>query len=127
MASPPAALIIRAVSSPPATTMSDTATFAPSLARATAVARPMPDPPPVTNAIFPCTTPAILDLLNERITWKLFSCTCKQRAVKEQQRQCCDLRGALMTRPCQRERRHQTFQRWYPGLRREAGALQEAA
>jgi len=29
-----------------------------------------------------------------------------------------------MTRPCQRERRHQTFQRWYPGLRREAGELQ---
>src|SRR5262245_27912366 len=63
-ASPPASRIRRTVSSPPATTMSDTATFAPSLARASDAARPMPDPPPVTNTIFPCTNPAILDLLH---------------------------------------------------------------
>src|SRR5262245_34662890 len=63
MASPPAALISRTVSSPPSTTTSATTTLAPSRAKVRAVARPIPDPPPVTNAILPSTSPAIVSLL----------------------------------------------------------------
>src|SRR5437773_2228941 len=62
-ASPPAALMSRTVSSPPSTTTSATTTFAPSRAKVRAVARPIPDPPPVTNAILPSTSPAIVYLL----------------------------------------------------------------
>jgi len=43
----------------PSVERSETATRAPSRAIATAVARPMPDPPPVTNATFPSSMPVM--------------------------------------------------------------------
>ena len=52
-ARPSAPAMARTVSSPPARSMSATATVAPSAANATAVARPMPDDAPVTSATFP--------------------------------------------------------------------------
>src|SRR5215472_5797397 len=56
---PPAELINATVASMPSLERSDTATRAPSLATASAVARPMPDPPPVTNATLPSSMPAM--------------------------------------------------------------------
>ena len=49
-----------AVSRPPATAMSATTTRAPSRAKASAVARPMPDPPPVTSATLPSNCPTTM-------------------------------------------------------------------
>src|SRR5215813_12214211 len=63
MASPPAAVMSRTVSSPSGTWTSATTTLAPSRAKICAVARPMPELPPVTNATFPVTRPAIRFLL----------------------------------------------------------------
>src|SRR4029453_2047102 len=60
-ASPLASSIIRTVASPPSTARSaTTTTLASSRAKARAVARPMPDPPPVTNATFPSKRPDML-------------------------------------------------------------------
>src|ERR1039458_2849894 len=50
IASPPALVIRRTVSSAPAALMSTTDTLAPSRAKSTAVARPMPEPAPVIRA-----------------------------------------------------------------------------
>jgi hypothetical protein len=47
--SPPRSFNICTVYSPPAVEISAITTFAPSRAKATADARPMPEPPPVTN------------------------------------------------------------------------------
>jgi len=52
-ARPPAASIARAVSSTRARRCPDTVTAAPSRARRSAIARPMPEPAPVTIAAFP--------------------------------------------------------------------------
>src|ERR1043166_254961 len=53
MACPPASEILRAVASPSLTLTSDTATLAPSCARAIADVRPKPEAPPVTKATLP--------------------------------------------------------------------------
>src|SRR6185312_1806791 len=60
---PPMPLIMATVPSRPSFERSDTATRAPSRAIATAVARPMPDAPPVTNATLPSRMPAMKDSL----------------------------------------------------------------
>src|ERR1700730_3488401 len=52
-ARPPALSIIRTVSRAPASLRSAASTEAPSAARRTAVARPIPDPPPVMTAVLP--------------------------------------------------------------------------
>ncbi len=56
IAVPPASWIMPTVSLPPASSMSATTTDAPSAANASAVARPIPEPAPVTTATFPCTS-----------------------------------------------------------------------
>ncbi len=53
MASPPASRIASTVALPPVASMSDTTTFKPRAAKATAAARPMPLPAPVTKATVP--------------------------------------------------------------------------
>src|SRR5215475_444637 len=53
---PPAAAIFCTVSRPPASSRSQTSTRAPSLAKSSAVARPIPDAAPVTSALFPSTS-----------------------------------------------------------------------
>src|ERR1051325_9924651 len=53
LAVPPAFWIIATVSSPRSVFRLPITTFAPSRAKASAVARPMPDPPPVTSATLP--------------------------------------------------------------------------
>src|SRR6266436_1632941 len=40
-------------------------TLAPSRARSIEVARPMPEPPPVTSTIFPCSSPAMIEILRD--------------------------------------------------------------
>src|SRR5262245_7503218 len=57
IARPPAASTSRTVSSPPAASTSATVTAAPSRAKPSAVARPMPAPPPVTSATLPSRSP----------------------------------------------------------------------
>src|SRR3990172_4967706 len=71
---PPASSRSRTVSRPPASSTSATATAAPASARAMAVARPMPEPPPVTRATLPARsfTPALLAL-------GACACGCPQR------------------------------------------------
>ena len=49
-ARPPASVINETVLRPPSELMSATTTFAPSSAKSRQVARPMPEPPPVTMA-----------------------------------------------------------------------------
>src|SRR5687768_3319985 len=52
-ASPPAATIVEAVSAAPSSFQSTVITRAPRLARTSAASRPIPDPPPVTSATLP--------------------------------------------------------------------------
>src|SRR5579872_3747928 len=59
MASPPAFLIPSTTFGPFNSSMSVTTTEAPSSASNSAIARPMPDAPPVTSATLPATCPAI--------------------------------------------------------------------
>src|SRR5205085_2329246 len=59
IASPPFSVIIWTVCCPPSSFMSATTSFAPSRANIRAVARPIPEAPPVTNATFPSTRPAM--------------------------------------------------------------------
>ena len=59
VASPPVSVIICTVCSPPSSFMSAMTSFAPSRANVRAVARPIPDAPPVTNATLPSTRPAM--------------------------------------------------------------------
>src|SRR5215471_14862246 len=60
MASPPCSVIMWTVWCPPSSFMSATTSFAPSRANVRAVARPIPEAPPVTNATFPSTCPAMV-------------------------------------------------------------------
>src|ERR1700746_2255623 len=62
MACPPAALTRATVSRADSAATSATATRAPSRAKASAVARPIPPPPPVISAAFPSSNPAIVPL-----------------------------------------------------------------
>src|SRR5215510_14722328 len=59
MASPPFSVIIWTVCCPPSSFISATTSFAPSRANVRAVARPIPEAPPVTNATLPSTRPAM--------------------------------------------------------------------
>ena len=59
-ASPPAACISPATCRPPASSTSAMQTEAPSRARTSAVARPMPEAAPVTMAAVPATLPVVL-------------------------------------------------------------------
>src|SRR5215475_7112017 len=59
MASPPLSVIIWTVCCPPSSFISAMTSFAPSRANVRAVALPIPDAPPVTNATFPSTRPGI--------------------------------------------------------------------
>src|SRR5215510_11583231 len=59
VASPPAFVIKRTVSCPPSLITSDATTLALSRANANAVARPIPEPAPVTSATFSANLPAI--------------------------------------------------------------------
>src|SRR5215475_1083430 len=59
IASPPFSVIIWTVWCPPSAFRSATTSFAPSRANARAVALPIPDAPPVTNATLPSTHPAM--------------------------------------------------------------------
>src|SRR5215510_1690336 len=59
VASPPFSVIICTVCCPPSMFMSAMTSFAPSRANVRAVARPIPDAPPVTNATLPSTHPAM--------------------------------------------------------------------
>src|SRR5271166_3324643 len=61
-ACPPACRIALTVSSPPSRCMSATATLAPSRANTIAAARPIPDAPPVINAVLLSSLPAIAGL-----------------------------------------------------------------
>jgi len=70
MASPPAFLIAWAASSPSLTRTSARTTLAPSRAKASAVARPIPAAAPVTRATLPLNFPAITSSL----TWSRRSC-----------------------------------------------------
>ena len=64
VAAPPAAVTCSTVSWPPASVTSATTTLAPSRAKTSAAARPIPDPPPVTSATFPSTLPDMNRLLS---------------------------------------------------------------
>src|SRR5215471_19418043 len=59
VASPPFSVIIWTVCCPPSAFMSAMISFAPSRAKVRAVALPIPDAPPVTNATLPSTRPAM--------------------------------------------------------------------
>src|SRR5215510_14966193 len=59
VASPPFSRIRWTVCCPPSSFISAMISFAPSRANVRAVARPIPDAPPVTNATFPSTRPAM--------------------------------------------------------------------
>src|SRR5690606_18927602 len=72
IALPPMATIAATVSSPPAMLRSATATFAPSRAKARAVARPMPLAPPVTMATLSTNSLSIGEPLS--VIW--WSCDC---------------------------------------------------
>src|SRR5438445_9853698 len=64
MACPPAALTRATVSRAASSIKSATARRAPSRAKARAVARPIPPPPPVISADFPSSNPAITSSLH---------------------------------------------------------------
>src|SRR5215471_2123688 len=83
MASPPAAVMSRTVSSPSAPWTSATTTLAPSRAKICAVARPMPELPPVTKATFPATRPAIVFLLVERRSCRCLHCLHNEDAAED--------------------------------------------
>ena len=57
VAAPPSASISRATAAPLSSCQSDTTTLAPSRANSSALARPMPEPPPVTIAVLPGSLP----------------------------------------------------------------------
>src|SRR5215475_985659 len=78
IASPPCSVIMWTVWCPPSSCISAMISLAPSLAKANAVALPIPDAPPVTNATFPSTRPGMLfppaDDVHWWILWTVVSC-----------------------------------------------------